>query len=86
MTTRSWAVRHFENLQRPATFIQWKGTNVCMDFYCVCGEQFHLDAMFAYAVQCPHCDRRYEMSTNIEVREMPINEVWKGCEIKVGER
>jgi hypothetical protein len=72
----NWATR---DLPRPNAFIQWKGTNVCMDVYCVCGDQFHVDADFAYAVQCRHCGRVYEMSAMIEMRELKDGEVWKGC-------
>ena len=52
-----------------------------MDVYCVCGDQFHIDAEFAYAVQCPHCKRRYEMGTRVEMREMAPDEKWDGCPI-----
>lgn len=78
-----WAIR---DLAKPNAFIQWKGTVVCMDFYCLCGEQFHIDDMFAYAVQCPHCERRYEMSSMIEAREIPKDEQWDGCNIRIGSK
>lgn len=78
-----WATRE---LLLPSAFIQWKGTDVCADYYCVCGESFHLDSDFAYAVQCPYCQRRYEVSSVIDLREMLPEEVWEGCEIKIGER
>lgn len=74
----SWATR---DLPRPSAFIQWKGTNVCMDCYCLCGWHFHIDAEFAYAVQCPQCNRRYEMSAVIEMREILSDEKWNGCPI-----
>jgi hypothetical protein len=69
---------------RPSAFIQWKGTYVCLDGFCVCGKNFHLDADFAYAVSCPHCKRRYEMSAMIEMREMPDSEEWSGCPVIEG--
>lgn len=72
-----WAIK---DTPRPTSFIQWKGTNLCADFYCLCGEQFYVDASFAYAVQCPHCEKRYELSTRIEMRELPTEEEWDGCE------
>lgn len=53
-----------------------------MDCYCVCGDQFHIDSDFTYAVRCRSCGRRYEMSAMIEMRKMPKNEVWDGCAIK----
>lgn len=76
-----WA---YGNDERPYTFIQWKGTDLCADFFCICGDQFHVDAEFAYAVQCPHCQRRYELSLNVELRELSSEEVWEGCEIVLG--
>lgn len=76
-----WAIRE---TPPPTTFVQWKGTDVCMDLYCVCGEQFHIDGFFAYAVQCPHCKRRYEMSTRVEMREMSKEENWDGCPVILG--
>jgi hypothetical protein len=77
-----WAIRKIQ--ESSSAFIQWKGTDVCMDCYCVCGESFHFDADFAYAVQCPVCERRYEMSAVVEMREMKPGEIWDGCEIVVG--
>jgi len=50
------------------TFIQWKGTNVCMDFRCPCGAHGHLDDSFAYFVLCPSCDTVYELGTAVAVR------------------
>lgn len=78
-----WEIR---NMERPKAFIQWKGTEVCMDVYCPCGEQFHIDDMFVYAVQCPYCEKRLELSCMIELRVMPEEEVWDGCEIRRGEK
>lgn len=41
----------------PNVFIQWKGTDICADVHCGCGESFHLcGEMFVYAIQCPYCD------------------------------
>lgn len=35
------------------TFIQWKGTDVCMDWICdECGKHNHEDRDFMYEVQC----------------------------------
>lgn len=76
-----WAYREMAS---PCAFIQWKGTDVCADYYCVCGEQFHLDDEFVYAVQCPYCNRRYEVSSMIELREMLPDEKWDGCDIRIG--
>lgn len=42
-------------------FIQWKGTDVCLDFYCECGEVGHFDGYFAYELKCPTCGVIWEM-------------------------
>lgn len=36
-------------------WIQWKGTNVCMDVRCRCGAHGHVDAEFAYFYKCQGC-------------------------------
>lgn len=46
-------------------FIQWKGTSVCLDFYCPCGQHGHLDSGFAYFIGCPKCGAVYEMGTQV---------------------
>lgn len=76
-----WTTR---DLPRPCAFIQWKGTNVCADYYCICGNQFHVDSDFAYGVVCPHCKRRFEVSSMVELRELPKNEAWIGPALITG--
>lgn len=68
-------IQHYDGplhpLARPAgsdasMFIQWKGTDVCLDFICgECGTQGHFDGMFAYLLGCPECDTIYEMGTQV---------------------
>ena len=53
---------------KPGVFIQWKGTDVCMDFRCVCGDNCHFDGYFAYVVECS-CGRRWEMPHYVVPRE-----------------
>lgn len=52
---------------KPHALIQWKGTTVCMDFHCECGKTPHVDAGFAYYVQCPHCDAIYEIGSHVSI-------------------
>ena len=52
---------------RPDAFIQWKGTDACIDLYCTCGEQFHFDGYFAYELTCGHCGQTYEMPNMLRV-------------------
>lgn len=44
-----------------SAFIQWKGTDVCMDFRCECGASGHFDGFSAYVVKCPDCGTEWEM-------------------------
>ena len=53
------------NPPRFRTFIQWKGTELCIDFDCVCGAHNHYDGEFAYYIECWHCHRRFEMPSDI---------------------
>lgn len=53
------------------TFIQWKGTEVCMDFHCPCGHHGHIDSGFAYFVECGGCGALFELGTAVDVRRVP---------------
>lgn len=55
-------------------FIQWKGTDVCMDFNCPCGTHGHYDGDFAYNLRCPGCGSTYEMGTQVRARLLGPNE------------
>ena len=55
---------------KPHGWIQWKGTGVCMDVHCKCGKHSHVDAEFAYSVQCPHCGTIYKCNGHIELIEL----------------
>ena len=59
----------------PSTFIQWKGTRICMDVYCACGEHNHIDAGFAYYIKCLSCGRIYEVGTSVALRELTADEI-----------
>lgn len=50
----------------PHGWIQWKGTDVCLDFKCTCGAHGHVDAEFAYIVKCGKCGQRFELSGFVE--------------------
>lgn len=68
------------------TFIQWKGTNVCMDVYCrACGCHFHIDADFAYFVRCPRCRKVYEVGTQVKLTEVEEASAWKITEDPAGD-
>ena len=63
---------------RPAwtTNIQWKGTDLCMDFWCpACGEYSHFDGFFAYAIKCSSCNAIYEMPTDVPLKRVESAEM-----------
>jgi len=63
----AWATEH----TRP-TFIQWKGTNLCMDFHCPeCETDNHYDGDFMHFIRCSGCFAVFELSTGIDVRKLP---------------
>lgn len=53
------------NPKEPYTFVQYKNTDICLDFYCKCGAQLHYDGYFAYVLQCPHCNVKWEMPCHV---------------------
>ena len=60
----------FDTDADPHGWIQWKGTGVCMDTYCICGHQSHIDAEFAYFYKCSECKRVYEINGHVEFIEV----------------
>jgi hypothetical protein len=50
-------------------FIQWKGTDVCLDFWCPCGSGGHFDGYGAYSLRCPDCGRTFDLGQQVLVRE-----------------
>ena len=54
----------------PDTFVQYKGTDLCMDLYCTCGECTHIDGMFMYRVQCESCQQWYELGTKVSLKKV----------------
>lgn len=53
------------------TFIQWKGTVVCMGWDCKCGVHHHVDGDFCYVLQCADCGRIYMVGTEVTLTEVP---------------
>lgn len=61
----------------PHGWIQWKGTDVCMDVHCKCGAHLHFDCSFAYHIKCNICHAVYFCSGYIELIE--LEEEPDGC-------
>ena len=71
----------------PAAFIQWKGTDVCLDFDCPCGNPHsgHLDGDFVYALRCSECDRVFAMPSVVPLIEI-TDTAWHYATAKETER
>lgn len=69
MTDQSGSFDSTREEGRPFAFVQWKGTDVCMDFHCECGEHNHFDGYFAYVVKCAKCGQEWEMPTRLFPRK-----------------
>ncbi len=64
-----------EDKEPASVFIQWKGTDVCLDFHCFkCNTFAHLDADFAYFLRCPTCGQHYAMPSVVSLLavELPV--------------
>lgn len=51
-------------------FIQYKGTDLCADFYCDCGKHLHYDGYFAYAVKCAVCGAIWELPQTLKMTKV----------------
>ena len=51
-------------------WIQWKGTDVCIDLHCKCGYHGHWDGDFLYFYECPKCRTKYALGQNIRLIEL----------------
>jgi hypothetical protein len=54
----------------PHGWIQWKGTDVCMDVHCKCGAHTHVDDSSTYYIKCPACGTTYFCNGHIEFIEV----------------
>ena len=60
-------------------FIQWKGTDLCVDLDCACGGGGHYDGYGAYYLRCPDCEAVYCLGTQVILKR--VEEVPKGSEV-----
>lgn len=59
---------------KPHGWLQWKGTDVCIDLHCECGAHIHFDGYFLYYWICPKCNRLWEMGTYIPMYQVADND------------
>jgi hypothetical protein len=66
-------------------WIQWKGTNVCIDLRCACGHHGHFDGEFFYSYECPACHRKFAVGMTIKLIEVPKGEAYTHDDYKTTE-
>jgi hypothetical protein len=54
----------------PHGWVQWKGTDVCIDLHCKCGFHGHYDGDFLYFWECPICHAKYALGCNVKLIEL----------------
>lgn len=69
-------------MDETSVFVQWKGTEACLDLHCLCGYHGHFDGLFAYFVGCGQCGRVYEMPHTFTLtpvdKDEPLVEAFEG--------
>ena len=71
-----------QSSDEPHGWIQWKGTDVCIDLHCACGgfddesgnPVGHYDGYQMYAVECRFCGRIYRVMQNVGLVEATTDE------------
>lgn len=53
-----------------STYIQWKGTDVCMDWYCENGHHNHIDGYSYYEVVCEFCQKEYKLGDSVSLYQI----------------
>jgi len=57
-------------LEGASLFIQWKGTNVCSDFHCDCGQHVHIcDVDFLYGIKCHACGQVWKTPHTVRLEK-----------------
>ena len=60
-----------DQLSYPQLFLQWKGIEICADFWCSCGKSAHVcGEMFVYRIQCGSCGKVFALPSTVELVEV----------------
>lgn len=54
----------------PYVFLQPKGSSLCLDLNCDCGQTSHIDGEFVYFMRCPGCGAEYELPTKLMLEKV----------------
>lgn len=75
MSDNRWMLEPKEYGEPGSTHIQWKGTAVCMDVYCTCGELIHFDTWFAYVIGCSECGAIFRVGHSVAITAATREEI-----------
>lgn len=64
---------------KPHGWIQFKGTDICIDLHCDCGESCHYDGDFLYYFKCPYCGKYWGLNGHIRLEDVGKSEAENGC-------
>lgn len=65
-----WVLNNDQQVDGPSGWIQWKGTDVCIDLHCACGSASHYHGDFLYYYECSQCHRRYAVGQTVKLIEL----------------
>ena len=54
-----------DNQPGASIYVQWKGTDVCVDLHCACGAHGHVDGFFCYYWRCDACGATYALPDSL---------------------
>jgi len=63
--------------------VQWKGTDVCLDFNCPCGQFSHIDGFTFSYIKCFACGQNYKLASEIPFEAVDESETVGGGLIDV---
>lgn len=69
----------FKAPEGPYGWVQWKGTDVCIDIHCSCGVQGHIDGEFMYYVECKSCGQRYAVNGHVKLHPIAKGDENEQC-------
>lgn len=53
----------------PNVYIQWKGTQACIDLYCSCGLHGHVHTEYSWFYECA-CGKKYALGETVKLIEL----------------
>lgn len=68
---------------KTTAFMQWQGTDICVDIHCKCDHNSHFDGYSFNYFKCK-CGRKYEVSRELNMTELKDPHVILATSFKEG--